>query len=89
MTIKVKEVGYAYPTSITAHKLGFNDTGCWYLCFPGSNEPKLGFRTEEDAYDEAECYTSIPYGPWDWRLTQERLARAREDMEKPKTKEGE
>lgn len=31
MTIKVyKGIGYAYPTSEMAEKLGFGDTGCYY-----------------------------------------------------------
>lgn len=72
--MKVKEIGYAYPSSETAYNLGFNMEGCWYLCFPGTGEPKQAFRTREEAYEVAEeSYPSIPFGPWDTRETENRL----------------
>lgn len=48
-----KDLGYAYPTSTRAQRLGFNETGCHYvtvLLYPkGKTMSEKGFLLKKDA----------------------------------------
>lgn len=52
-TTTTKQVGYAYPTSDTAGRLGFSKTGCYFcrLLFDGRGWSRRdkGFATEREA----------------------------------------
>jgi hypothetical protein len=58
MKTTTKQVGYAYPTSDTASRLGFGKTGCYFcrLLFgrSGWSIRDRGFTTERDAIAYAE-----------------------------------
>ena len=53
-----KQVGYAYPTSDTAGRLGFSQTGCYFCIIRfngrGWSRRDKGFATEGDALEYAE-----------------------------------
>ena len=58
MTTATKQVGYAYPTSDTAGRLGFGKNGCHFcrIMYDGRGWSKRdkGFETETEAIDYAE-----------------------------------
>jgi hypothetical protein len=65
-----KQVGYAYPTSDTASRLGFGKTGCYFCLIrfakPGWSKRDKGFATEAEALDYAETQPE-PYNFWSIR----------------------
>jgi len=70
MQATTKQVGYAYPTSDTAGRLGFGKTGCYFfrLLFPGGgwSQRDKGFTTEQEALEYAETQPE-PYDRYSLR----------------------
>lgn len=68
MSARRKLVGYAYPTSTIAGRLGFSKTGCWFSGSDQAGEKNhlkadVGFRS----WDEAESVAAkvdLPWSPW-------------------------
>lgn len=63
--MKSKLVEYAYPSSTTATKAGYGNTGCWFVAIYPSVEATIGaihdgnyFLTKEEATKHAD---SLPY----------------------------
>jgi len=61
MTAKTKQVGFAYPTSDTAHRFGFGVAGCYFVLFLTGDRRRYscrrdaGFATQAEAFNHAEC----------------------------------
>lgn len=70
MQATTKQVGYAYPTSDTAGRLGFSKTGCYFCRFlfdgRGWSRRDKGFATEQEALAYAEEQPE-PYNFWSLR----------------------
>ena len=72
--MNTKQVGYAYPTSDTAHRFGFGLVGCYFVRLLRSGRPYTGrsdrgFATLEQALEYAETlqdaydpYSLLPNG---------------------------
>lgn len=65
-----KAVGYAYPTSIAATKLGYARSGCWTVSTAKNDGPHknylAGFATKEEAIEYANSFI-LPWSRWTHR----------------------
>jgi hypothetical protein len=71
MSARRKLIGYAYPSSATAERLGFAKTGCWFIGtdLPEQESPKpsqvaeLGFLSRQEV-ETAVAEIDLPWSPW-------------------------
>ena len=60
MIATTKQVGWAYPTSDTAHDLGYGKVGCYFVLFLSEDRHRVntqrrkGFPTVEEAFAYAD-----------------------------------